>query len=442
MAVSNPTERRPVYWSRSEDYEFTGRKSPIFDTLFVFLPITALLFNPVIGLVAILLILATVESYLALRYDRMPALLGRRWRLLLLPLFCLALVQWFEAPANTLRYGTLYLVIVFLAIIIGGGTLRLNPLKAMQLVFSLYLLRSIIFGKSTVIMDGSYAFLGLANSKSAAADTEGVALLVSTATFLWAVQRQMLVWAGIGILSIFFAASSLLIAKSTGATLATAAVLGCLILWSFSRQVSKAIRIFIFAVAVVATTALLATTPLWMDAGFESLLESSRKDRTITGPTDLWRVAEQYIAARPLLGVGYGAFWVPENLDAIALWELVGIPTVNPFNFNNTPRGLVVATGMAGLALYAVVWIGCIAALLLKTMRAPDYFSIFCCAIVVFIAPWLYFEELGIASANTLTVLIFAVCACGLRSTLMRGANTLFVAFSDENQRRSIGTNV
>lgn len=417
MAAPSRTYLQPDYRRRPDAAAFIGRDSPLFDTLFVLVPLAALLFNPVIGPLTILLIMASVGGYVLLRYETLVSVLLSSWPLLLLPLFCLGSVLWSEAPAATLRYGTLYLVTVFTAIIVGAGTARLSALKATQLAFSFYMLCSILFGRWVGWQDGVYAFAGLAGSKNAAGDAAGIALMISTAMLCWSIPRRSLLWGGIALGTIPIALFCLVTAKSTGAILATAVGIMCLVPWIISRAFGRPVRVLIFSVCLTVGVIGLATTPFWMDQIFESVLTSAGKDDNITGRKDLWEVSDRYIAAQPWLGLGYSAFWIEDNLDAIRLWNMLGIPLGNPFNFHNTARGIAVELGFVGLGLFALVWLYCAVRLLLTTMMRPSYFGIYCSALLMFMAPRLHFEMLGYSNMHFPSLILLMALACGLRPT-------------------------
>jgi exopolysaccharide production protein ExoQ len=54
-------------------------------------------------------------------------------------------------------------------------------------------------------------------------------------------------------------------------------------------------------------------TILSLYLNFENFLGAFNKDSTLTGRTDLWYIAMKFIAAAPILGYGYGAFWTGEG---------------------------------------------------------------------------------------------------------------------------------
>jgi exopolysaccharide production protein ExoQ len=74
------------------------------------------------------------------------------------------------------------------------------------------------------------------------------------------------------------------------------------------------------------------------------------RDATLTGRTDLWLAVIEFIAARPLLGYGYQAFWFGEDVSAdvkeIAGW--VGASAHNGF------LDLTLALGVVGATVFGI----------------------------------------------------------------------------------------
>lgn len=421
-----PFERKnnmaPDYRNRPDDRALIGRESTVLDFLFVFVPFFALLFNKVIGPATPLLVIATVGVFFLLRYERLTGVFAATWPLLLLPLLCLASALWSDAPGSSLRYGTLYLLTVIAAIFVGAGTDRTSALKGMQIAFSSYLLLSLIFGRWTGWGDGGAAFAGLAGSKNAAGDAAGLGLLISLSMMFWAIGRRSLGWGLVALATVPPAIYSLLFSRSTGAWLASALAVSCLVAWIISRRLQPATRAAVFIIFLFAVVVAASSSPFWMGDILDALLESSGKDQNITGRADLWIVADEYIARRPFIGGGYAAFWIEGNLDAEALWRLLGLESGATFNFHNTARGIAVDLGLIGLAVFAIVWLYCGTRLFWRTMVTPSYFGIFFCSILAFIGPRLYFEQIGFSNLHFPTLLMIAGLAAGLRPARLANA--------------------
>lgn len=415
MSGRSAAALQPDYRKRPEAGLGLGRDSPVIDLLIVAVPVAALLFNLSIGPLTPILVAGTVGAYALFRYERLVKVLGSTWPLLLLPMFCIASFAWSDAPEATVRYGILYLLTVVTAILIGAGTSRDSALKGLQLVFSIYLILSFLFGRWTNWGDGSYAYAGLAGSKNAAGDAAAIGLIISVTTLFWAIGQRKPGWALSAIVTIPVALYCLVFSKSTGAMAAFALAIACLMIWAFSRHFALTTRTVLFGITLLVTIVVLATTPLWVGLVFETILAATGKDANLTGRGDLWQVADRLIGQRPILGLGYNAFWVQGNLDAERLWELLNVKSGSPFNFHNTVRDILVNIGIVGLVLYAVVWLVASIRLLWRTMMVPDYFGIFCSAMLVFVAPRLYFELVGFSNMHFPTIILLISLACGFR---------------------------
>lgn len=82
------------------------------------------------------------------------------------------------------------------------------------------------------------------------------------------------------------------------------------------------------------------------------VLEWLGKDATLTGRVPLWAEVDKAIAARPLLGYGYQAFWTPVSRDAWRIWATVGW---TPPHAHNGYRETLLNVGFLGGAVLAIV---------------------------------------------------------------------------------------
>ena len=67
--------------------------------------------------------------------------------------------------------------------------------------------------------------------------------------------------------------------------------------------------------------------------------------------------AGKLIEQRPLLGMGFGSFWLPDRVDAQALLDSHFKPRGIPFLFHNSYIELTVYSGYIGLTLGLIGWI-------------------------------------------------------------------------------------
>ena len=98
-----------------------------------------------------------------------------------------------------------------------------------------------------------------------------------------------------------------------------------------------------------------AAAPLW------TLLQMGRQEDlstivTLTGRTELWQSLLHYVYERPLLGYGYGGFWIPQRITALTQhegWELGSA--------HSQYLDIALSVGVLGLVAYcstglAAVW--------------------------------------------------------------------------------------
>jgi exopolysaccharide production protein ExoQ len=80
------------------------------------------------------------------------------------------------------------------------------------------------------------------------------------------------------------------------------------------------------------------------------------KDPTLTGRTVLWHIALTQIHLRPLLGVGYSAFWIQGHLLPEGIWRAFQIDNRMGFHFHDTYLEVAVETGWTGVAALVVTF--------------------------------------------------------------------------------------
>ncbi|MEM7702008.1 MAG: O-antigen ligase family protein [Pseudomonadota bacterium] len=395
------------------------RASPLMEIVLVATPFLAILFQIVIGSLTPILVIATCGAFILLRWERLYSIFANCWPLFLLPAYALLSVFWSDDPAATLRYGTLYLATVLAAVFLGAGIEKLNFLKGIFIAFAIYMVFALLFGRYGYVFGRGAAFVGLLGSKNAAGDVGALTFLTATIMLIWSIANRQMVWAGLAVVVMAMGAYSLVASLATGALIATIVAFPCMLAWVASRQFDLRIRTSIFILAVVTLVALLATLDFWLEPLFDLVLENSGKDKGLTGRDVLWAKADELIAARPWLGQGYRSFWVHNNLDAEFLWRYMEIASRKGFNFHHTPREILVALGYTGFALFCVVTFYGVFKLLTKTMQNPSYTGIYCCTIMIFESPRIFFEVLGFSDMHFATVILFMVFAFGMRPETM-----------------------
>lgn len=125
------------------------------------------------------------------------------------------------------------------------------------------------------------------------------------------------------------------------------------------QNAAHAKRIILTAIVV---SALLGSAVYMVFRAFDAtpvsaVLEATGRDMTFTGRTALWQDLLANAARNPVLGVGYGAFWVGESgraLYSLPNWDQE-TPGWRPNEGHNGFIDLYVELGVVGLALVLVV---------------------------------------------------------------------------------------
>jgi exopolysaccharide production protein ExoQ len=97
-------------------------------------------------------------------------------------------------------------------------------------------------------------------------------------------------------------------------------------------------------VAVILGTAIVLTAP-------ELIVAALGRDLTLTGRTEIWEASARFVEARPWLGFGYYAFWLPENGPAYWVRESVMWQVSSA---HSSWLELALGLGRAGVLLFAL----------------------------------------------------------------------------------------
>lgn len=407
-AISNATSSQLSIWDR---------RSSFWEVALVAAILGAILFNILIGPLTPMIIILSLPAFALLRWEMIPGLLRSSWPLLLIPGFAIASTLWSDLPGTTARYGVLYLLTAVSGIIMGGAFRPNNVLIGMFSAFFVYgILSFLSFRFVSWGGPGGQAFAGLAGSKNAAGEIAALTVLTATATLALSVSERRIRGILASLFIIPIAVFCLWASHATGALISFFIALFCMTLWWISRSLSYQVRASILIVAIIALALAIITMELWLPPLFDLVLAESGKDADLTGRTDLWLKADELIAKRPWLGLGYNAFWISGNLDAEALWRLLGIASRSGFNFHNTPREVLVHLGIVGLVIFTFVALFGVIKLFIGAMWKPSAGIIYQCGIAVYFALKSPFEVIGFGTMHFSTIFVFAFLGAGYRT--------------------------
>jgi exopolysaccharide production protein ExoQ len=319
------------------------------------LSVTALLLAGFVGSVGAMLFVL-LWSVLAVLYARSSLAAMRNGPMLawLMAAFVLASVLWSKAPTETFKYGIEYAATVACALLSATFLPPRALISALTVGLLVIAVLSVALGEYAVDpLSGMHNFVGVFTSKNQLGFFLSLLLLAGMALAIDGRQNgpMRLVGVGAALLSLPLLVSSHSGTAVVSAALSAMAMLGNLALSRLSRFTRA--RLFLaLGCTLVPIGALLLFAG---DDMANLLLGALGKDATLTGRTVLWQRAAQLIPEHPLLGVGYQAFWLQDDVNAESLWQQFHIQSRGGFHFHSAMFETVIELGMVGAALLAVM---------------------------------------------------------------------------------------
>ena len=276
-------------------------------------------------------------------------LMARGWPILLLPPWVLLTTLWSAVPMETFKYALQGILCVVICFYIASRISIRTFISALVVALTFYEVMSIP-------RLGDYNFAGVMFEKNFFAYRMSTLVFAALVVLLdKQYPRYLRIAAGpIAALALF------MIYKSHSATSFVVGLMGIGVIFgaAWIWGPARGYRAFIIAIAV----ALVAGVALYLyrDPNFNAetwLLNALGKDSTLTGRQELWDYAGKLIEQKPLLGMGFGSFWLPERVDAQALLDSHFKPRGIPFLFHNSYIELTVYSGYIGLTLGLIGWI-------------------------------------------------------------------------------------
>jgi O-antigen ligase len=276
--------------------------------------------------------------------------------LLLFAALAVASIVWSIAPEVTVRRDIRLITILAVCIafsLTGWHAHRFQ--NVLRPALTMVLLGSIVFGLAAPELaihqelspELAGAWRGLANHKNTFGAIACATLILWLQAWLTGEAR---IWRALG----GFALAAACLALSSSATSVITAVLGgaflLFLLWSprSVRPYMKYLIAFAMLVLVVYALAILRLIP-----GLGLLLApvtlTTGIDMTFTGRSEIWAIIVERIHLNPLLGVGYGAYWigpVPESPSYEFIWRL---ETFYPGSAHNGYLDIANDLGFSGL---------------------------------------------------------------------------------------------
>ncbi|PJI91454.1 exopolysaccharide production protein ExoQ [Yoonia maricola] len=323
------------------------------DAILAVMALFGLIFVPLLGGLGALLFLVAGCALLVRRFHMQIGLCRKYWYIIALPTFCLLSSVWSDYPAVTFRFGLQLAATVVIAVTIAATTSARVFCRSLFVLYSLAMVASILFGN---VRNDTGAWLGIYGSKNALAGAAVtyVIICVSQVMDSHASYRYRL----LAVLGGMVGMMLLLLAQSASALILLPPSIMILLLLLVLYRLSVVQRVAFLTFVGLISGLLIILAIIFSDALLALLLDTTGKDVTLTGRTELWRIALELIAERPLLGAGYQAFWVKGHGAAEALWFMFGIEARSGFNFHNFYLSNAVEIGIVGVSLQVVILYG------------------------------------------------------------------------------------
>lgn len=249
----------------------------------------------------------------------------------------------------------------------GGATVRRTIWLALTMAFGLYLawryewraLLNVLAGGFAILIAGSFmlgvlapgiglmaqehpgAWQGLWTHKNTLGGVMALAVSACAAAAAITPERRTL-WAAAAM------ASFGLVLLSTSKTALLAALLGLGVI-GFSALVRRGPVHAVIAVCTVLAVAIAGGGVVLLAP--DLVVAALGRDLTLTGRTEIWEASARFVEARPWLGYGYYAFWLPEMGPAYWVREAVQWPVASA---HSSWLELALGLGRVGVAVFAL----------------------------------------------------------------------------------------
>jgi exopolysaccharide production protein ExoQ len=267
-------------------------------------------------------------------------------------------VLWSVEPTVTIR--RLVRLVTFL---LDGMALALLPWSqtrfqsVLRPVLTGMLLGSIIFVLTNPVLaiEQSTQFELLGAWRGLATQKNGLGSIASIATLLWLqawLNRESKLWW----ILIGGAAAVVCLVSSRSSTSIMATTFACILLLMLSRTPRGLRRYMPYLIGVfVVTLVVYSLAVLNLVPGLAFILRPitmlTGKDMTFSGRTAIWAIINDHIANSPLIGSGYGAYWIGEGVPTSPSYEMTRRLYWYPGEGHNGYLDVINDLGFAGAAV-------------------------------------------------------------------------------------------
>ncbi len=305
----------------------------------------------------------------------------------LLPLFAMCSTLWSIEPAISIKLGTEFLVFTAVAIVSARAQTARSLISSLMCALLVGVVLSAVTRTTAPVgTTGEIALVGVFGSKNNLANFVCLSMISSVSVATDRQQRRLLRL--LALLGLALDPIMLVKAHSLGALLAGGGAIATALAVAFLSRLPARQRRLVVPLAAMLAAGVGGCFLLALQQGFDlsSVLAAAGKDTSLTGRTFLWSRARDYIGMRPLLGVGYQAFWVQGHVEAEGLWRFAQIESRTGFHFHNLYYETAVELGQLGVAIMSVSLVAAAALSFHRCLVQPDSSTAFLGALIVFYA--------------------------------------------------------
>jgi exopolysaccharide production protein ExoQ len=261
-------------------------------------------------------------------------------------------VSWSEEPLISAKYATELTLTVVGALVLASTTEPRALLSAFMCSFVVANIVGLFMGKYA-LNAGALAMIGIFGSKNAFSAAQAYLFLASCWVLVSAKNSPLLRLLALG--SVLVCPFLLFAGRSADAVAPLALVISITFLAYVTAWWAPLPRILALLGGFSLMILIFGVAFLFKDTIFGQLLSATGKEVTLSGRTFMWARAAELISQKPLLGTGYGAFWVQGNPYAEEIWRYFDITGRAGFNFHNQWYDIGIQLGYVGLSVALLI---------------------------------------------------------------------------------------
>jgi exopolysaccharide production protein ExoQ len=297
-----------------------------------FLSLTSLAFSNFSPLPAACGFLAGSALFGSIRPARAVKALTADWLPWVFVALAFASILWSQAPGLTVRYATELLLTVCGALVMARGLEPPSFLSA--LMCALLVVDAVgLYADRYYLSPTGWLMIGAFGSKNSFSAAQ--AILFLTSFWVRLSGRQGLPVRLLSLLGIFGCPFLLILGQSVDSVAPLIVAMTLTLLAFTTVRFPTRVRLMSLCAGGVVIVCIVSIALVFRDTIFDQLLAITGKDATLTGRTYLWERAVELMGQNPLLGAGYGAFWVQGNPYAEEIWRHFNLIDRGGFSFHN-----------------------------------------------------------------------------------------------------------